>query len=97
VTLDGAPWSVVASLELRSEHYGSWRLGFTSSKRSRGQGDPYPGVLNGVLGSYTAHGGGGFRPPHRLGSRLLQWSSNEVEGTHRGGGDWWSTMAARVR
>jgi hypothetical protein len=27
------------------------RLGFTSSKRSGGQGDPYPGVLDGGLGS----------------------------------------------
>jgi hypothetical protein len=31
-----------------------------------------------------ARGGGGFRPPPRLDSRLLQWSSSKGEDTHRG-------------
>jgi hypothetical protein len=45
------PWAAMDSPEFRSRHYGERRLGFTSSKRSGGQGDPYPGVLDGGLGS----------------------------------------------
>jgi hypothetical protein len=47
----GAPWVATASPELRSEPYGARQLGFISSKWSEGQGDPYPGVLDGGLGS----------------------------------------------
>jgi hypothetical protein len=47
----GAPQAMAASPEVRSGRYGARRLGFTSSKRSGGQGDPYPGVLDGGLGS----------------------------------------------
>jgi hypothetical protein len=47
----GVPWAAMDSPEFRSGHYGERRLGFTSSKRSGGQGDPYPGVLDGGLGS----------------------------------------------
>jgi hypothetical protein len=50
-THGNAPWVAVASPEFRSERYEARRLGFTSSKRSRGQGNPYPGVLDGGLGS----------------------------------------------
>jgi hypothetical protein len=38
-----APWLTLP--EFRFGHYGAWRLGFSSSKRSRRQGDPYPGSL----------------------------------------------------
>jgi hypothetical protein len=34
------------------------RLGFSSTKWSRGQGDPYPRVLDDRLGSWMAHSGG---------------------------------------
>jgi hypothetical protein len=42
-----APWP--ASPDFHSRHYGARRLGFSRSKRSGGQGDPYPGVLDGGL------------------------------------------------
>jgi hypothetical protein len=41
------PWP--ASPEFRCWSYGAWRIVFSSSKRSGGQGDPDPGVLDGGL------------------------------------------------
>jgi hypothetical protein len=43
--------AAVASPEFCSGRYGARRLGFSSSKWSERQGDPYPGVLDGGLGS----------------------------------------------
>jgi hypothetical protein len=40
-----ARWAVTASLVLHSRCYGSQRFGFSSSKWSGGQGDPYSGSL----------------------------------------------------
>jgi hypothetical protein len=51
VTHGDAPWAATASPELRSGRYRARQLAFTSSKQGGGQGDPYPGVLDGGLGS----------------------------------------------
>jgi hypothetical protein len=48
----GAHWSFA------SERTGAQRLGLSSSKRSGGQGDPYPKVLDGGSGSLAARSGG---------------------------------------
>jgi hypothetical protein len=46
-----------SSSELASERTGARRPRVSSSKRSGGQGDPYPRVLDGGLGSKMARGG----------------------------------------
>jgi hypothetical protein len=50
-THDGTPWVAAASPELYSGYYEARRLGFTSSKWSGGQEDPYPRVLDDESGS----------------------------------------------